>query len=130
MTLSTQRGRGTTEMNVFQQLIEVVSRTSLHQRSDAKKFQQAVENELRAKGWKVLREFCVKDRGDGAGGRIDLVVTSPRRIAIELDRVGVRKKSQVKLAQFDGLKFVVLRHSGRVIACEKKGQNETGARNR
>jgi hypothetical protein len=120
------KGCGGTEMNVFQEIVEAVSRTTLHQRSDAKKFQRALENELRAKGWKVLREFCVKDRGDGVRGRIDLVVTNPTRLAIELDRVGVRKKSRFKLSQFDGLKFVILRQSGRVIECELRRKGNSG----
>jgi hypothetical protein len=109
-------------MNVIRQLAEAVSRTSPGQRSNAKAFQQALENELRAKGWKVLREFCVRDRGDGVRGRIDLVVTSPVRIAIELDRASVRKKSRFKLAQFDGLRFVILRQGARVMQCEHQGQ--------
>lgn len=115
-----------TKMDVIRQLIEAVSRTSLSQRSSAKTFQQAVENELRAKGWKVFREICVKDRGDGVRGRIDLVVTSPVRMAIELDRTSARKKSRFKLAQFDGLKFVILRQGARVIQCELQAHNLSG----
>ena len=85
-----------------------------------------MENELRAKGWKVLREFCVKDRGDGVRGRIDLVVMSPVRIAIELDRTSVRKKSRIKLAQFDGLRFVILRQSARVLEYEVQQNRHDG----
>ena len=106
-----------TKMDVIRQLVEAVSRTTPRQRVSAKTFQQAVEDELRAKGWEVFREFCVKDRGDGFRGRIDLVVTSPVRIAIELDRARVRKKSLFKLAQFDGLRFVILRQGSRVLEC-------------
>jgi len=108
---------GTTKMDVIRELIEAVSRTTPRQRTSARIFQQAVEDELRAKGWEVFREVCVKDRGDGFRGRIDLVVTSPVRIAIELDRARVRKKSLFKLAQFDGLRFVILRQGSRVLEC-------------
>ena len=101
-------------MDILQQLREAVSRTNLSQRASAKTFQRAVEDALRAKGWEVSREFCVKDRGDGVRGRIDLVVTRPVRIAIELDRARMRKKSLFKLAQFDGLRFVILRQGSRV----------------
>lgn len=104
-----EKSPGTTKMDVIRQLIEAVSRTTARQRASAETFQQAVEDELRAKGWEVFREFCVKDRGDGVRGRIDLVVTSPVRIAIELDRARIRNKSLFKLAQFDGLRFVILR---------------------
>jgi len=107
----------TTKMDVIRQLIEAVSRTTARQRASAKTFQQAVEDELRAKGWEVFREFWVKDRGDGVRGRIDLVVTSPVRIAIELDRARMRNKSLFKLAQFDGLRFVILRQGSRVLEC-------------
>jgi len=115
-----------TKMDVIRQLIEAVSRTTPRQRASAKTFQQAVEDELRAKGWEVFREFCVKDRGDGVRGRIDLVVASPVRIAIELDRARVRKKSLFKLAQFDGLRFVILRQSARVLKCELQRNEPDG----
>jgi len=120
--------RPATVMDIIQQLMEAVSRTSLSQRASAKTFQQAVEDELRAKGWEVSREFCVKDRGDGVRGRIDLVVTRPVRIAIELDRARMRKKSLFKLAQFDGLRFVILRQSSCVLECALQQVEPNGSK--
>jgi len=117
-----------TKMNVTRQLLEAVHRTNLKQRSTARAFQEAIEIELRKKAWKVVREFRVKDRGDGTPGRIDLAVMNPLRIGIELDRATIRKKSLFKLAQFDGLTFVILRQSARVVQCKPRGDELNGKR--
>jgi hypothetical protein len=108
------------EMNVIQQLIDAVHQTTAEERCSAKAFHDAIENGLRRKGWKVVREFRVRDRGDGAPGRIDLVVISPLRIGIELDNAITRKKSLFKLSHFDGLGIVILRKSGRIITCKRR----------
>jgi len=73
---------------------------------------KSVERQLLALGWSVEREFEVPDRGDGKSGRIDLVVTAPHRIAIELDYLEPRVKSLMKLKTFDGDRAVVLRRNG------------------
>lgn len=78
-------------------------------RCDSRQFHDAFENALRALGWSVAREYPVADRGNGSPGAIDLVVTSPERIAIELDRLTPRRNSISKLSRFDGLGVVVLR---------------------
>jgi hypothetical protein len=57
---------------------------------------------------------------------MDLVVMSPVRIAIELDRAAIRRKSLFKLEQFDGLRFVILRKSARVIQCRPQGNEPHG----
>jgi hypothetical protein len=43
-------------------------------------------------------------------GFIDLVVAAPLRVGIELDHTAPRKKSLLKLREFDGLKVIVLRN--------------------
>ena len=81
-----------------------------------------METGLLAAGFKVDREFSVPDRGDGKmKGFIDLVITSPERVAIELDRKKPRKKSILKLRQFDGVKIIVLREKSRGNTREIKG---------
>lgn len=77
-------------------------------RSDSHAFQKAVETRLLALGYMVSREWKVPDRGDGAPGFIDLVVTQPVRFGLELDRITPRKKSIFKLSRF-GTGFVLLR---------------------
>jgi hypothetical protein len=78
-------------------------------------FHDAFEDALKRLGWCVTREFQVQDRGDGRTGYIDLAVTDPVQIGIELDRNSPRKYSLFKLAQFKGLRFIVLRGRKRVI---------------
>jgi len=114
-------------MDLAHQLLDAVRQITPEQRSSARAFHNAMENGLVKKGWKVVREFCVKDRGDGVRGRIDLVVLSPCRIGIELDNVIVRKKSRFKLSQFDGSGFVVLRQSGRIVECKKAPNPNPGS---
>ncbi len=77
--------------------------------STAEELHDAIEADLRAIGWTVVREWEVPDRGDGKPGRIDLVATAPARIAMELDNKSPRVKSLFKLRQFDGARVVVLR---------------------
>ena len=63
---------------------------------------------LRADGWEVARQVYVAERGDGRGGRVDLVVErDAATVAIEIDRRTPRRKSVVKLRA---------RSWGRVIA--------------
>lgn len=77
--------------------------------TSAAEFHAFVAGELRGIGWAVEEEVEVPDRGDGRCGRVDLLVTAPVRVAIELDRGSVRTKSVNKLQQIDALRIVVLR---------------------
>ncbi|EIE5088234.1 hypothetical protein LDM16_001724 [Escherichia coli] len=54
---------------------------------------------LQAAGLDVCREYPVPERGDGCGGRIDIVVTDRNgvRCGIELDRNSPRQKSLLKI---------------------------------
>lgn len=78
-------------------------------------FHDAMEDALKKQGWFVIREFQIKKRSNGRIGFIDLVVTRPIRIALELDFKSPRKNSILKLEQFFGFRFVILRKSRRVI---------------
>jgi hypothetical protein len=75
-------------------------------RRTASAFHQAVEDGLRGLGWTVAREHRIDDRGDGRAGYLDLVVTAPLRLAIELDRLTPRVKSIEKLAAATSLGFL------------------------
>jgi hypothetical protein len=66
-------------------------------RHSAKSFHDAIFHALAALSWSVERETKVADRGDGRAGYIDLIVTTPVLIAIELDRGQPRQKSLEKL---------------------------------
>jgi hypothetical protein len=55
---------------------------------------------------KTTVEWVIKDRGDGHGGRIDIVVDGT--IAIEADGMRPKKKSVMKLRTFQGLRIIVL----------------------
>jgi len=105
-------------------LKEAVDKTTAQDRSNAGTFHSAVEYQLRLKGWLVVREFPVTGRGDHHQGRIDLVVFSPCRIAIELDKSRIREKSKFKLSLFEGLKFVILRETGEVISLNEPMKKE------
>ena len=57
-------------------------------------------------------EHPVSERGDGNGGRIDLIATNEHeKLAIEVDNYSPRDKSIFKLKSMDGyIKIVLLRH--------------------
>jgi hypothetical protein len=86
-------------------------------------FHNAIENALRKQGWAVIREFQVRNGSNRRIGYIDLVVTRPIRIALELDRNTPRKKSLMKLSQFKGLRFVILRRGRRIIPVDDNPGN-------
>lgn len=79
---------------------------------DAALFHGSLGFRLRMLGWEVIDEFPMEYRaraGHLVDGRIDIVVLSPVRLAIELDRVRVRKKSWLKLAAFPGHRLAITR---------------------
>ena len=87
------------------QLIQQVCRAvPPERRRSAKSFHDAIDFALVQHGWKVHREYPALPYG-----LIDLVITAPLRVAIELDRFAPREKSLRKLGRFDGLRVVVLR---------------------
>ncbi|MCR4158807.1 hypothetical protein NUK34_08070 [Kerstersia gyiorum] len=79
----------------------------------AREFQESFAEALRDAGCELTLEHPVDDRGDGRDGKIDILVTSPAVIGIELDRVSVRAKSVFKLGQVDGYRVAVLRSVAR-----------------
>lgn len=84
-------------MDVRHMLTSVVRSIGVDGRFNARSFHDAVEQGLLALGWTVQREVSVEDRGDGRRGSVDLLVTAPVRLAIELDRGQPRQKSIDKL---------------------------------
>lgn len=67
---------------------------------DSKKFSELVISYLK-KG-KIKKEVFVFDRGDGRSGRIDFTYELDGKIiAVELDRLSPRKKSIIKLSNFN-----------------------------
>ena len=99
-------------------LRKAVSALTQEAYENASTFHRGVEGALRSLGCDVQREWTVPHR-DGRTGRIDLVVLAPVRFAIELDNKISRGGSLKKLAQFDGERFIVLRHGPRILRPEE-----------
>ncbi|WP_068370857.1 hypothetical protein [Kerstersia gyiorum] len=89
------------------ELLESCSK--LAQGETAREFQESFAEALRDAGCELTLEYSVGDRGDGRDGKVDILVTSPAVIGIELDRVSVREKSIFKLGQVDGYRVAILR---------------------
>lgn len=77
--------------------------------TSATAFQQAIAAELRGKGWELRMEEPTVDGKNGRTGRLDILVTQPALIAIEVDRRTPRQNSIAKLRSINGYRFVVLR---------------------
>ena len=110
---SADAGEPEPDPEALAELRRVVRETAPPPDADAAWLHDELERRLRELGWSVDREVPVADRGDGRAGAIDLVVTEPAPIAIELDRRSPRRKSIEKLAAFDGARVVVLREPPR-----------------
>jgi Helix-turn-helix domain len=78
-------------------------------------FHEAVYTQLLQAGAEVKQEHPVPDRGDGRPGFIDLLVTAPWVIGLELDAISPRAKSIKKLQFVDGLRVILLRGRGPVV---------------
>lgn len=80
-------------------------------------FEQLIRNKLSPFG-DVKRQVFVADRGDGRGGRIDIVFTpeGSQPIPIEIDRKSARYKSVAKIKNFSqGAGYIILRSPFQVI---------------
>jgi hypothetical protein len=106
---------GVRAMDTYQFLVATVLSLDAPCFAGAKVFHAEIESRLRKVGCSVIKEYRVKDRGDGREGYIDLVVHAPFRAAIELDNVRPRIKSVFKLRSFSGERFVILRRSKKVL---------------
>ena len=95
---------------------------------NARSFHNAIEHALKKRGWTVIREFQIRNGSDGCSGYIDLVVTHPIRMALELDRNSPRKNSVAKLSRFKGLRFVILRRGRRIIPVYETEESSQQAR--
>lgn len=77
---------------------------------DAHQAHAAVAAALREGGWQVRREVRVATRGDGSGGRVDIVAQREEWLAgIEVDRQRPRRKSVAKLRTRDWIRVIALR---------------------
>ena len=79
-------------------------------------FQGAATDALEAKGFKVMREAKILDRGDGRIGKIDMVIDGV--LAVELDHSRPRQKSVNKINAWDGPGLIYCRKTREVL--EKK----------
>lgn len=81
---------------------------------DATTLHDAVELALGDMGYRVTREYPISDRGDGKGGRVDLMAERDggARIALELDFITPRGGSILKLASIPGVTRVVILREG------------------
>ena len=93
-------------------LRDIVRTIPLSETHTAMRFHDALDEALIRAGMTVLREHAIPDRGDGRSGRVDLLITHPNIIGIEIDAVSPRTKSLFKLRQIDGLRVLVLRSPG------------------
>jgi hypothetical protein len=77
----------------------------------ASAFQDFIESQFKEAGYETQREVAVPDRGDGSGGRIDLVARRGAEVvAVELDAGRPREKSQTKLLAYPATsRLIVLR---------------------
>jgi len=97
------------EAEAIRILEDVVRNIPPERRRSARSFHDAVDFGLVQLGWRVHREFRAPHRGDGRSGLIDLVITFPVRMGIEIDNSVPRQKSLFKLRDFVGLRVVILR---------------------
>src|SRR5690606_30036414 len=96
----------------FPAVREVIERCAQRARKEsAESFHNDLMVFLREEGWELTAEHQVEDRGDGRQGRVDILVTSPAVVGIELDRLSVREKSVFKLCQVEGYRVAVLREA-------------------
>ena len=81
---------------------------------NARVAQEEIAEELRDMGFSVRFEYPVEDRGDGCGGRVDLLAEKDGKyLAIEVDRNSPRQKSVHKLLGLQGFgKLILLRNGG------------------
>jgi hypothetical protein len=72
----------------------------------------------------VHREHRIADRGDGYAGKVDLVVSHPVKLALELDRASPRQKSldKLRVLAHDGYAGVVLCRVGESFAWRQQGE--------
>ena len=87
-------------MNPLSLLVASLYKTE--KKIEAKSFQRNAMLQLEKAGFDCKSEVKVPDRGDGRGGRLDIVASMKGEIfAIEIDRLTARKKSLYKLKHFD-----------------------------
>lgn len=102
----------TTHPLPFPAVRETIERCAKQARKDsAEVFHNDLMTSLREEGWELTAEHQVEDRGDGRQGRVDILVTSPAVVGIELDRLSIREKSVFKLSQVEGYRVAVLREA-------------------
>lgn len=100
--------------DIVEKLTQIQADISESDRVSAKSFNNKVCDLLTKIKWIFNKEVKVSSRGDGRTGRVDIVVTAPVVIGLELDRENARIKSKVKLCQVDGYRFILTR-SGWVV---------------
>lgn len=89
----------------------IIQGMSTEELKSSRSFHDAVEKRLRDAKCETVREYRVDERGDNHCGYIDIVVTHPLRMAIELDRKSPRNKSITKLKRYGvGDLFVITRN--------------------
>jgi hypothetical protein len=102
----------TTQVDFLRAILDGIPAKALE---TAPTFHDAVYTQLLHAGAEVRREYPVPDRGDGRAGVLDLLVTTPWVIGLELDAVNPRTKSVRKLQFVDGLRVILLRGRGPVV---------------
>jgi uncharacterized phage protein (TIGR02220 family) len=101
----------TLRLSAIETLKTLVASVPMDESRNAKSFHESIFQAIKAQGWVCQKEYWVKDRGDGKRGRIDIVVTTPLPIAIEIDRNTPRKKSVTKINGLPWCRVIILRSS-------------------
>jgi hypothetical protein len=96
-------------------ILEVTRNMDSYYFESARALHDEMERRFLDKGFTVVREYPVPDRGDGRRGQIDLVVLEPFRMALELDTASPRRKSFIKLKTISGERYVYLRTSRQIV---------------
>jgi hypothetical protein len=97
-----------------QEILELIEKLSeVRVFDNARLGHDDIEQFLNNEGFKCIREYPVKDRGDGSPGKIDLYATKETiNIGIEIDNWIARGKSVYKLNSLDDdvHKIIILRN--------------------
>jgi hypothetical protein len=103
----------TSRWSVLCVIKEVVESVDRRARAHPGAFRHAIETRLEELGWEFTRNFPVRHGPEGHLTYVNLVVTAPRWMAIEIDRVSPRKRSIQALLTYRWLRIVILRQGRR-----------------
>jgi hypothetical protein len=112
----------------------LVSEIPSEAKRSAKLFHFTLIAKIREMGWQCQQEYTLKGQ-DQPTGRVDVYISHPAPVAIELDRLSPRDKSITKLRSITALRIIILRECAHwadhidgidaILACGKQPQPTT-----